>query len=70
VRRRERVLQAVADLTAEHGHSPSYAEIGEAVGLVTRSAVLHHLRALRAEGLVTFSERRPRTVRLVEKAKT
>jgi repressor LexA len=68
--RRYRVLAALAELLKERGYSPSYDEIAERAGLAGRPTVLHHLRALRAEGLVTFDERRSRTVRLTEKART
>jgi repressor LexA len=70
VKRRQRVLEAVAAFWAANGYSPSLDEIADLAGLAHRSSVHHHLRRLRADGLVAYEEGKARTVRLTEKART
>lgn len=49
-RRRQRVLEFLAEYSAEHGYQPTVREIAAGVGLRSTSTVSHHLRALELAG--------------------
>lgn len=61
----DRVLQAIRDHLAEHGWPPSIAEIGDRVGLRSKSTVHHYLAVLERRGDI---ERGPhaRQLRIVD----
>lgn len=58
-------LQVIDELTKEKGYPPTIREIGDRVQLRSSSAPHRALRSLRAEGLVTWEEGSPRTLRIV-----
>ena len=62
--RQHEIIRAIAAYAQEHGCSPSNREIAERAGLASTSSVSHHLRKLRAAGLVSYDDGRPRTVTL------
>lgn len=62
-REQARVKAAIAHLSRD-GWAPSYEEIAHEVGLVSRSAILGHLRALRDRGHIDF-DRRARSIRII-----
>lgn len=60
------VLMAIRDLCAEHGHSPSLEEIGQAVGIASRAGVKAVIDMLEEAGLVAREPFKPRTMRLTD----
>jgi repressor LexA len=63
--RQRRVFQVIKDYVEANGCSPSSREIAQAAGLKSASTVHHHLKQLRAAGLVTYQPGSPRTVRVL-----
>jgi repressor LexA len=63
--RRRKVFQVIREYVEANGCSPSNREIARAVGLKSASSVNHHLKQLKADGLVTYDPRFPRTVRVL-----
>jgi repressor LexA len=63
--RRRKVLQAIQEYVEAYGRSPTNREIARAVGLESASCVNHHLKQLKAAGLVTYEPGIPRTVRVL-----
>ncbi len=61
-RRQRAIIQAIEEYVQEHGCSPSNREIAGRAGLASASSVSHHLRKLRAAGLVSYDDGCPRTV--------
>jgi repressor LexA len=47
-------------------YAPTYKEICEMAGLASTSNVHYHLQKLRAAGYVTWTERRARTLRVLD----
>jgi repressor LexA len=62
------VMQFVTKYCAEKGYSPSYQEIGEAVGIASKSGVKRVIDALVARGHLELMPRRARSLVIVEKA--
>jgi repressor LexA len=63
--RRSKVFRVIQEYVEANGCSPSNREIAQAVGLKSASSVNHHLKQLKAAGLVTYDPRFPRTVRVL-----
>lgn len=63
--RRRKVFRAIQEYVEANRCSPSNREIAQAVGLKSPSSVHHHLKQLKAAGLVTYDPRFPRTVRVL-----
>lgn len=61
------VLQFVKRFKAENDYSPTYREIGDALGLSSSSTVSYHLQQLAAKGYVRINEGRQRAITLVKK---
>ena len=61
-RRQRTIIQVIEEYAREHGCSPSNRDIADRAGLASVSSVSRHLRILRAAGLVSYDDRRPRTV--------
>ncbi|MCX4912787.1 LexA family transcriptional regulator [Streptomyces sp. NBC_00687] len=62
--RQERIVQCVRQWIAEHGEAPTLTEIGETVGLHSKSAVLYQLRQIEAKGSIVREPWRHRGIRL------
>lgn len=60
--RQQRILEAIAEMTAERGYPPSVREIGERVGLSSSSTVQAHLRSLERRGLISRDPTKPRAL--------
>jgi repressor LexA len=56
-----KVLQVVEDFALRRGYSPTYREIGEAVGLASTSSVSHHVQILQRQGYLSRGAGQPRT---------
>lgn len=63
--RQRKVLNAIRDLTAEHGFAPSLREIGKAAGLKSTSSVQHQLRMLEAKGYIRRDANKGRAIEIV-----
>jgi len=61
-RRQQTIIRVIEEYAREHGCSPSNRDIADRAGLASVSSVSRHLRILKAAGLVTYDDRRPRTV--------
>lgn len=66
MKRRFAVLKAIEEITKEKGYPPTVREIGDRVGLKSSSATKGHLDRLKRDGFVTWEERQPRTIRVIE----
>jgi repressor LexA len=66
--RQKLVLEFVTKYCADHGHSPSYQEIGEAVGIASKSGVKRLVDALVERGRLENMPRRARSLVVVGEA--
>lgn len=66
----DRIYAALVQYCEEHGYSPTLAELAEAAGLTTDSAVVYHVRTMAAEGLVTYRPFTARSIRPVVKERS
>lgn len=64
--RQSTILRVIGDYAAVNHCSPTNREIAELAGLKSASAVLHHLRGLKAKRFLTYEDGSPRTVRLLQ----
>lgn len=64
--RQRQILEYIETFVAENGYPPSVREIGEAVGLHSPSAVVHHLERLEQAGYLIRTPGRSRGLRLRE----
>lgn len=62
------VLHTIRTLTEKRGYRPSYREVGRQLGIGT-GAVAFHLRKAQADGLVDWTPRKGRALRLAEHGK-
>src|SRR5690242_19511731 len=60
--RQRKVLQVIRDSVQKRGYPPSMREIGEAVGLTSKSSVSYQLSTLQRKGYLHRDVGRPRTV--------
>jgi repressor LexA len=60
--RQQQILDFIQAYVERHGVSPSFKEIGEAVGLKAISAVKHQIEQLQQKGYVTRRNRTPRSI--------
>lgn len=63
--RRRQIVKVIEEYLRDHDCSPSNREIADLAGLASTSSVNHHLRALKAAGIVSYDARCPRTVRVL-----
>lgn len=60
----ERILRAIRQHIADTGEAPTYAQIGKAVGLSSRSSVHYQLGELAAKAAIIREPGRRRSIRL------
>src|SRR6185437_10249895 len=65
---RQRIEQAIADLTALNGRPPTNREIGTAVGVSSTGHIEYHLRCMREEGIISHEPRKSRGITLLRQA--
>ena len=65
----EQLLAFIGDYCDTYGYSPSVRDISRHFGYSSPSTVKHMLDRLRDEGRVTFLDKQPRTVRVVNNGK-
>lgn len=61
-KRRRQMLRFITRYIDKHGYSPTIAEIGEAVGVVSPNAVRTHLHKMRDEGVIDITPRVARSI--------
>ena len=61
-RRQNAVLEFVTKYCAEHGHSPSYQEIADALGIASKSGVKRLIDGLVERGRLEMLPRRARSM--------
>ena len=66
IEQRRKILEFIADATAEHGYPPTVREIGEALGLRSSSTVHFHLKVLTELGYLKRDGSLTRALRLSE----
>ncbi len=67
---RQAILRELLRREQAHEPAPTWTELGEAVGGLSHHTVRYHCRAMSAAGLVTWADRKPRTLRLTEAGRT
>lgn len=63
--RRIAIIRFVTEYQQQHHMAPSIREIAEAVGIVSKTAVRHHLETLRREGRVTWEDGKFRSLKVM-----
>ena len=58
----EEIYAYITEYVAENGHSPTFREVGSAVGLRSSSTVSRYIHRLIGEGRITIDESKPRTL--------
>lgn len=61
------ILAYISHYMASNGYSPTYREIGSAVGIRSSSTVCSHLRALRDQGFIAFDSRKARGISISDR---
>ena len=61
---REVIKEFIVQYFKEHGYGPSYQEIGEAVGLSSKSSVSSHITKMLDTGMIDKDAGKPRTIRI------
>lgn len=64
---RQRVYEAIEQHTLQHGYAPTVRELQVMVGLASPATVQAHLDNLEADGRITRSAGKQRTIRLVSR---
>ena len=59
----EEIYAYITEYVAENGHSPTFREVGNAVGLRSSSTVSRYIHRLVDEGRITIDESKPRATR-------
>jgi len=65
----KKALDFIGVFCEVRGFSPTFREVGVAIGWESTQTVSHSLHKLRKAGLVEFQDGLPRTLRLTEKAR-
>lgn len=60
------IVEAITRLWREMGYAPTVREMCDAVGIKSPGTMNYRLQRLRDKGLVTYIDRVPRTLRVVE----
>lgn len=63
----DEIVAFISDYVLRNGYSPTFREVGEAVGLHSPSSISKYLHRLAEEGRVFFDESRPRTISTVDR---
>ena len=59
---RMQIYNCIVDYMQSKGYPPTTEEIGEIVGLRSKSSVNSHLHRMRDEGIIDFLDGQPRTI--------
>ncbi len=63
--RQQAVLEFIADYIAQFGYPPTFQEIADAFGIVSKHGVVRHLAALEKKGYITRSDTLARSIRII-----
>jgi repressor LexA len=63
--RQQAILEFISSHNKEKGYSPTFREIGEAVGLKSSSTVYGHIERLERRGLIRHKPSLPRTLEVI-----
>jgi repressor LexA len=63
--RQKAVLQFIAEYIGQFGYPPTFQEIADAFGIVSKHGVVRHLQALERKGYITRSDTLARSIRIV-----
>ncbi|MDF1511357.1 transcriptional regulator [Robertmurraya sp. DFI.2.37] len=69
-KRQSEILSTITNYIKNKGYAPSIREIGDMVNLSSTSTVAGHMEKLKEKGYVTWKPSQPRTLQLLDKAKT
>lgn len=61
----DQIVDYIRGYIREHGYSPSLREIGDAIGVKSVGSVKYRMNSLKEKGLVTFADRKPRTIKVI-----
>lgn len=62
----KQIVDAIATFWEKKGYAPSIREVCDAVGMKSPGTMKYRLERLRGKGMVTYIDRSPRTLRVVE----
>ncbi|MBN2367061.1 MAG: transcriptional repressor LexA, partial [Calditrichaeota bacterium] len=63
--RQKAVLEFIAGYITESGYPPTFQEIADAFGIVSKHGVVRHLEALERKGYITRSDTLARSIRII-----
>ena len=63
--RQKAVLEFISDYIGQFGYPPTFQEIADAFGIVSKHGVVRHLEALEKKGYITRSDTLARSIRIV-----
>lgn len=63
---RKKIVKFIEKYVKANGFSPTFREIGDAVGLASTSSVSNHLLTLSNDGVLTYNPMMPRTIRILK----
>lgn len=66
---KDRILKYIYQYILSTGFAPTYQEIGQGVGLASKSAVANRIQQLQADGLITRHPNQGRTITLTDEGK-
>jgi repressor LexA len=64
--RQQDILRWLSRYIADHGYSPTIAEVCIAFGFASKNGAMCHLEPLRRKGWITWQDRHARTLRVLE----
>lgn len=64
---KKNILVFIKGYIKENEYPPTFEEIREAVGLLSKTTVHAHLHSLKKKGYLTFIDGSPRTIRVLKK---
>ena len=63
--RQKAVLEFISDYIGQFGYPPTFQEIADAFGIVSKHGVVRHLEALEKKGYITRSDTLARSIRII-----
>lgn len=66
-KRQSEILNFIKSFIKDYDYSPSYREIGEALGISSPATIHQHIQTLKAKGFLDFNKNTPRSMVLTSK---
>ncbi len=63
--RQKAVLEFISDYIGQYGYPPTFQEIADAFGIVSKHGVVRHLEALERKGYITRGDTLARSIRII-----